>query len=200
VPASNAARPGTEPAGTGAAAVTPARPDNAGLPAGQPEADRDAATVRDFIEKFTGQLTMAGFPRTPARIFVALLTSDSSTLTAAQLGELLQTSPASVSGGVRYLIQVGLVVAEGEPGTRRQHYRMPENVWQDIVSMRDRMFGRWVAELREGVEALGPDSPAGVRMAETVRYFEFLSQEMLGLWARWREVRAAESGPIRPER
>ena len=224
MPASNAARPGTEPAGTGAAAVTPARPDTAGLPAGQPEAHRDPAadrkpatvrdpasvrdpatardpaTVRDFIEKFTGQLTMAGFPRTPARIFVALLTSDSSTLTAAQLGELLQTSPASVSGGVRYLIQVGLVVAEGEPGTRRQHYRMPENVWQDIVSMRDRMFGRWVAELREGVEALGPDSPAGVRMAETVRYFEFLSQEMLGLWARWQEVRAAESGPIRPER
>ena len=66
--------------------------------------------------------------------------------------------------------------------------------------MRDRMFGRWVAELREGVEALGPDSPAGVRMAETVRYFEFLSQEMLGLWARWQEVRAAESGRIRPER
>ena len=78
---------------------------------------RDAGAVRAFIEGFTGLLTQAGFPRTPARIFVALLTSDSSRLTAAELGEILQTSPASVSGGVRYLIQVGLVTAEGEPGS-----------------------------------------------------------------------------------
>jgi DNA-binding transcriptional regulator GbsR (MarR family) len=188
VPARNSGDPGT----------VQARPEVAA--AAQGSASRDPAIVRDFIERFTGQLTMAGFPRTPARIFVALLTSDSSKLTAAELGRLLQTSPASVSGGVRYLIQVGLVVAEGEPGTRRQHYRMPDNVWQDIVSMRDRMFGRWVADLRDGVQALGEESPAGARMAETIRYFEFLSQEMTGLWARWQEVRAAaESGATRPE-
>ena len=41
---------------------------------------RDPGSVRAFIERFTGQLTQAGFPRTPARIFVALLTSDSSRL------------------------------------------------------------------------------------------------------------------------
>ena len=155
---------------------------------------RDPAAVREFIERFTGQLTLAGFPRTPARIFVALLTSDSSRLTAAELGALLQASPASVSGGVRYLIQVGLVVAEGEPGSRRQHYRMPEDVWQDIVRLRDRQFARWVTDLREGVKALGPDSAAGARMAETVRYFEFISTEMSGLLARWYEQNAS-NGP-----
>ncbi len=116
---------------------------------------------------------------------MALLTSDSSRLTAAELGDLLQASPASVSGGVRYLIQVGLVAAEGEPGSRRQHYRMPADVWEDIVQLRDRQFARWAAELRDGVAALGADSPAGARMAETVRYFEFLSAEMAGLLARW---------------
>jgi DNA-binding transcriptional regulator GbsR (MarR family) len=148
---------------------------------------RDAGAVRAFIEGFTGLLTQAGFPRTPARIFVALLTSDSSRLTAAELGELLHTSPASVSGGVRYLIQVGLVTAEGEPGSRRQHYRMPTDVWEDIVGLRDRQFARWVTELRDGVTALGADTPAGARMADTVRYFEFLSAEMSNLLARWRE-------------
>jgi len=153
---------------------------------GQPAAGRrDPAAVREFIERFTGHLAQAGFPRTPARIFVALLTSDSSKLTAAELADLLQASPASVSGGVRYLIQVGLIVAEGEPGSRRQHYRMSVDVWQDIVRLRDRQFTRWAAELRDGVEVLGPGSPAGSRMAETVRYFEFISTEMAGLLARW---------------
>lgn len=146
---------------------------------------RDPVAVRGFIERFTAQLTQAGFPRTPARIFVALLTSDSSRLTAAELGELLQASPASISGGVRYLIQVGLVAADGEPGSRRQHYWMSERVWQDIVRLRDRQFTRWAAELQEGVRILGAGSPAGLRMAETVSYFEFISSEMAGLLARW---------------
>jgi DNA-binding transcriptional regulator GbsR (MarR family) len=146
---------------------------------------RDPAEVRNFIESFTANLTQAGFPRTPARIFVALLTSDSSSMTAAELAELLQASPASVSGGTRYLTQVGLVSAEGEPGSRRQHYRMSVTVWQDIVRLRDRQFTRWASELERGVEVLGPQSPAGQRMADTVRYFEFISAEMAGLLARW---------------
>jgi DNA-binding transcriptional regulator GbsR (MarR family) len=147
---------------------------------------RDPAAVRAFIERFTGHLTQSGFPRTPARIFVALLTSDSSTFTAAELADLLHTSPASVSSGVRYLLHVGLVAAEGEPGSRRLHYRMSTRVWEDIVQLRDRQFSDWAAELRHGVEVLGPATPAGARMAHTVRYFEFISQEIAGLLARWR--------------
>jgi hypothetical protein len=179
-------------------AAEPAVPD--GARTGSTAAGRrDAAAVRSFIEGFTGQLVQAGFPRTPARIFVALLTSDSSSLTAAELGALLQTSPASVSGGVRYLVQVGLVIAEGEPGSRRQHYRMPANVWQHIVKMRDRLFAQWAEDLREGVGVLGPDSPAGAKLAETVRYFEFISGEMAGLLARWDSRRiTGEPSEIQP--
>ncbi len=164
--------------------------DSTGAPGpgdGRRPAQRDPAAVRRFIERFTAQLTQAGFPRTPARIFVALLTADDSSLTAAQLAELLQASPASVSGGARYLLQVGLITAEGEPGSRRQHYRMSVDVWQDIVSLRDRQFTRWAAELADGVRILGPDSPAGLRMAQTVRYFEFISGEMADLLERWKQ-------------
>jgi len=161
----------------------PAAPDGA-------RRRRDPAAVRRFIERFTGLLTQAGFPRTPARIFVALLTADSSSMTAAELGELLQASPASVSGGARYLLQVGLITAEGEPGSRRQHYRMSVHVWQDIVGLRDRQFTRWAAELNDGVQILGADSTAGQRMTETVRYFEFISAEMAGLLVRWKEQEA----------
>jgi predicted transcriptional regulator len=173
-------------------AVTP----QAGQPSSlAPESShRDPVAVRAFIEHFTGHLTQSGFPRTPARIFVALLTSDSSTFTAAELGDLLHTSPASVSSGVRYLLHVGLVAAEGEPGSRRLHYRMSTRVWEDIVQLRDRQFADWAAELRQGVDVLGPATPAGARMGQTVRYFEFISQEIAGLLARWR----AQSGGAEP--
>jgi DNA-binding transcriptional regulator GbsR (MarR family) len=213
VPARKTTSPGTARARPGAAAGTaaadattaaagPGVAAGARAAAGPPEqAGRDLDVLRSFIERFTGQLTAVGFPRTPARIFVALMTADSSTLTAAELAGLLQTSPASVSGGVRYLIQVGLVVVEGEPGTKRQHYRMPETVWQDIVGQRDRMFDRMTAELREGVQLLGIDSPAGARMARTIQYFEFLIAEMNGMLARWQEFRlAAESGATGQDR
>jgi len=169
--------------------------------AGDEAGPRDQVAVRSFIEGFTSLLTQAGFPRTPARIFVALLTSDSSKFTAAELAELLQTSPASVSGGVRYLIQVGLVTAEGEPGSRRQHYRMPTDVWDEIVRLRNRQFSRWVTELREGVSALGADTPAGSRLAQTVRYFDFLTTEMADLLTRWQHLGAgAESAGSRLDR
>ncbi len=164
---------------------------------GQTAAQRDPASVRQFIERFTSHLVQTGFPRTPARIFVALLTADSSSMTAAELAEVLEASPASVSGGARYLVQVGLIVAEGEAGSRRQHYRMPKSVWQDIVGLRERQFSRWAADLRDGVEVLGADSPAGVRMAQTVRYFEFITAEMAGLLVRWQERsgQSADGGP-----
>lgn len=164
-------------------AMSPAPRPSEAEPAGG--AARDPAEVRAFIERFTTQLCQAGFPRTPARIFVALLTSDASRLSAAELGDLLRISAASVSGGVRYLLQVGLVTAEGETGSRRLHYRMSTAIWQDIVRLRDRQFTAWAEELRQGVEVLGRSSPAGTRLAETVRYFEFISREMAGLLARW---------------
>jgi hypothetical protein len=192
VPAGSTAAAGTTVAAGSTAARSTAASANtgrAGAPGDGP-GGQDPAAVRQFIERFTGQLAQAGFPRTPARIFVALLTADSSSLTAAQLAELLQASPASVSGGARYLLQVGLISAEGEPGSRRQHYRMPATVWQDIVSLRDQMFTRWAADLRDGIAILGAGSPAGQRMAETIRYFEFLQAEMAGLLARWQQQEA----------
>ena len=77
---------------------------------------RSAARVSTFVERFSSDLEAAGVPRLPARVFVALLVEDDGYLTAAELAERLQISPAAVSGAVRYLIQVNLVRREREPG------------------------------------------------------------------------------------
>ncbi|WP_035954719.1 GbsR/MarR family transcriptional regulator [Kitasatospora sp. NRRL B-11411] len=151
---------------------------------------RDPAVVAEFVERFATILVDAGFPRMPARVLTALLTSDSGRLTSAELGELLRVSPAAVSGAVRYLAQVDLVSREREPGSRRDRYRVHDHVWYEATANRDRTLLRWEAGLADGVEALGADTPAGRRLADSLEFFGFLRVELAGMMQRWREWRA----------
>jgi DNA-binding transcriptional regulator GbsR (MarR family) len=152
----------------------------------------------DYIERFAAVLVAAGFPPMPARVFVALLIADSGRLTAADLAGMLQISPAAVSGAVRYLIQVGLVHKERVPGSRRDYYRMPGNMWDDLLRMRDQVMTRWGALVREGIDLVGPDTEAGARMAEQAAFLEFATREMGELLTRWEKYRAERAS--RPER
>jgi len=99
---------------------------------------------------------------------------------------------------VRYLTQVGLVAGAGEPGSRRLFYSVPPDVWEQLMSMSNRRMARWTARwtavLRDGVEVLGSDSPAGDRVTESVRYFDFIAAELPRVLARWHEYRAALDG------
>jgi DNA-binding transcriptional regulator GbsR (MarR family) len=141
-----------------------------------------------------------GVPRMPARIFSALLTSDPGRLSAAELAERLQASPAAVSGAVRYLTQVGLARRDSEPGSRRHYYRVPDNVWEELITLRDRRMARWTGVLREGVGVLGADTAAGARVAESADFFEFVSTELPAVIGRWREHKAALDGRTPPGR
>lgn len=144
-----------------------------------------------YIERFAAVLVAAGFPPMPARVFVALLVTDSGRLSAAELAAMLRISPAAVSGAVRYLIQVGLVHKERVPGSRRDYYRMPGNMWDDLLRMRDQVMGRWTALVREGIDLVGADTPAGTRMAEQAAFLEFATKELSQILSRWQEYRAS---------
>ncbi len=157
-------------------------------------AGRDEKAVGRFIEDLASALTEMGVPRMPARVFAALLTTDSGRLTAAELATNLQVSPAAVSGAVRYLIQIGMVRRESQPGSRRHYYRAPDDVWGEVIGIRDHLMARWTGVLREGVEILGEGTPAGERVAESVRFFEFVSSELPSVIGRWRERRPARDG------
>jgi predicted transcriptional regulator len=151
-----------------------------------------------YIERFASVLVAAGIPAMPARAFVALLVTDSGRLTAAELAQVLRVSPAAVSGAVRYLIQLGLVHKERVPGSRRDYYRMPDDVWNDMFRLRDQVLQRWAALVREGIELLGPDTPAGARLAGHAAFFDFVSGELPEVIKRWDEYRASGGGSERP--
>ena len=188
-PAGNGARPD----GDAASGPGPGAPEAAS----QASADgggRDGA-VGQFIERFAAVLFESGVPRMPARVFAALLTADAGQLTAAELGEILGVSPAAVSGGVRYLIQVGLVTGSGAPGSRRLYYSVPHDVWHRLLRMRDAVMARWTETLRDGASVVGASTPAGERLTESAEYFEFMAAELPAMLDRWDEHRAARRRP-----
>src|SRR6516162_5866421 len=153
-----------------------------------------------YIERFASVLVAAGFPPMPARVFVALLVADSGRLTAAELAGMLRISPAAVSGAVRYLIQLGLVHKERVPGSRRDYYWMPGNMWDDMLRLRDQVMARWSALVREGIDLVGADTPAGERMAEQAAFLEFATKELGQILGRWQEYRASETATRAPVR
>jgi DNA-binding transcriptional regulator GbsR (MarR family) len=153
--------------------------------------DNDRLKSRvQFVERFASALTESGFPRMPARVFAALMASDSGALTAAELASLLRVSPAAISGAVRYLIQVNLASREPEPGSRRERYRVHNEVWYEAVAGKDRRLERCERSLRHGLDVVGRDSPAGQRIAETIAFFEFLQTELPLLMKEWQRRRA----------
>ncbi|MFE6196966.1 GbsR/MarR family transcriptional regulator [Streptomyces sp. NPDC057838] len=158
---------------------------------------RDAEAVSRFVESFAAQLVEAGMARMPARVFAALLSSDKGVLTSAELSEQLRISPAAVSGAVRYLAQTHMVSREREPGSRRERYRVHGDQWYEALTNREAVIKRWESALREGVTSLGPGTPAGRRMAETLEFFEFVEVEVVAMMERWRAHREQKYGPDR---
>ncbi|MBO0821173.1 MAG: MarR family transcriptional regulator [Nocardiopsaceae bacterium] len=141
----------------------------------------------DFVEKFAAVMIAAGLPPMPARVFAALVVSEEGGLTAAELAGRLQISPAAVSGAVRYLAGVSLLLRERIPGSRREFYRLPDDIWQRVMRSRTQVLSHWTALLKEGVDLVGPDTRAGRRMSDHADFFSFLSTEIPAVYARWED-------------
>ena len=151
---------------------------------------RDEEAVKTFIERYAAVLTESGFPRMPARIFVALLASERGRLTAAELADVLHSSPAAISGGVRFLTQNYLASREREPGSRRDVYVVHDDALMESTVNRTPLVARWAAQLRAGMEAVGPETAAGHRVALNLEFAEFVLDEMEGMVKRWNEHKA----------
>lgn len=152
----------------------------------------DDAAVARFIERFALTMLETGLPRMPARVFAALLMARDAQLTASELAEQLQVSPAAISGALRYLTQVRMVIREREPGARVDHYRIYADSWYQATMHRDEMLARWGDDLLFGIEAVGGSTTeTGARLDEMRQFVAFVRSELPALMTRWQERRAA---------
>jgi predicted transcriptional regulator len=147
----------------------------------------DSTAVERFVEQFALLLAEAGLQRMPSRVFGALIVTESGKLTAGEIADTLRVSPAAVSGAVRYLLQVGLIVKRRDPGERRDHYEVTDDMWYETYANRDTQMKQWAGLMAEGVAAVGADTKAGWRLETSRQFFEFLGRELPELMRKWRE-------------
>jgi predicted transcriptional regulator len=146
-----------------------------------------------FVDRMGGALTQAGLPRLPSLVFSALLVDDDGKMTSAELSSALEVSPASISGAIRYLVQVGMVRRERERGSRRDLYVVDDDAWHGTMMRRDQLYAPMIAALSAGIGAMGEDSPAHERLILTREFLLFVDEEMRGLAEKWEQRREALS-------
>ncbi|GAB3950345.1 MarR family transcriptional regulator [Kribbella albertanoniae] len=162
-------------------------------------AQRDDEAVRRYAEQFGNLLADTGWPRMAGRVFSAILASEDGRLTAAELSEQLQASPAAVSGAVNYLLQLRLATREREPGSRRDVYVVQDDSWYQTMMTENQSLTRWSNSLRQVLDHAGEGTPAHRRVRITLGFFEFLTEEVQGLSDRWVTRRAELDAQIEAE-
>lgn len=157
------------------------RPAASAQPQGAVDADgRDLDAVLAYAEQFAALMVQTGLPRMAARVFARLFTTDSASLTAAELARDLRVSPASVSKAVGYLEGIEVVRRERDPRSRRERYVIDDDVWFGAWQSSARSTGLWADAARQGAEILGSGTAAGARMAQMSDFFGRLSDDMTG--------------------
>ncbi len=149
--------------------------------------------VGELVERLAATFAAAGFPRLPARAFATLLAHEEGRMTAAELAEALTVSAGSVSSAVGYLETVRMIHREREPGSRRDVYVVRDDAWHDTMLGAGRIYEPFVRVIAEGVDVVGRGTRAGDRLALSVDFLEFLTDEMAGIARRWEARRAAGS-------
>ncbi|MFJ8927772.1 helix-turn-helix domain-containing protein [Streptomyces sp. NPDC102364] len=139
---------------------------------------RDDEAVREYEETFTTLLMQQGMPKMTARVLTCLFTSDAGSLTASDLVQRLEVSPASVSKSIAFLEDQGLIRRERDAG-RRERYLVDDDVWYQSTIASARGTAQIAEVARQGVGVLGRESPAAARLENIARFSDFISESML---------------------
>ncbi|GIG19755.1 MarR family transcriptional regulator [Cellulomonas chitinilytica] len=139
---------------------------------------RDEAAVREYEETFTTLLMQSGVPKMMARVLTCLYTSDTGSLTASELVQRLDVSPASVSKAMAYLEVQGLARRERDDVSRRERYVVDDDVWYQSMIAAARSNQLLAQTARQGVAVLGPGTPAANRLEGIARFVDFVGESI----------------------
>ena len=142
--------------------------------------------MRAFVEQMARILADWGLPRMASRVLFVMMSADEQALTAGELAERLDVSPAAISGAVRYLIQINMVAREPVPGSRRDRYRLVDDSWYEVTLEKMTLIKTLADFADQGVAAAGgPRTSAGARLANMRDFYVFVQEEMPTLLDKW---------------
>ncbi len=154
--------------------------------------------MRNFVENMARLLADWGFPRMAGRIVFVLMAAEESSLSASELAERLGVSPAAISGAVRYLTHLNMVVRESIPGERRDRYRLVDDSWYEVTVAKMTLI-KTLADMADlgAAAAGGPDTLAGARLGGMRDFYQWVQEnlpDLLRQWAKEKAQRAREAG------
>jgi DNA-binding transcriptional ArsR family regulator len=157
-------------------------------PEARPEGHgRDAEAVREYEETFTTLLMQSGLPKMTSRVLTCLYTTDAGSLTASELVQRLQVSPASISKAITLLEHQGLIRRERD-GRRRERYVVDDDVFYQSMIAAARSHAHLAETARQGVSILGSDTPAAVRLESIARFVDFVGESITRAAEQAREI------------
>ncbi|MBN6041211.1 GbsR/MarR family transcriptional regulator [Amycolatopsis sp. 195334CR] len=145
--------------------------------------------MTDAAEELALTLTRNGLQRMTARVLSVLLFTEQESITAGEIAERLSASTGTVSTALKSLGDAGLVERVPAPGSRREHYRCPDDAWARLMSAQNTTVQAMLHAAEQGIAAAGADSVAGRRLANMHDFYTHLMQELPAVIDRWRKGR-----------
>lgn len=154
---------------------------------------RDAEAVREYEETLTTVFMQSGLPKMMGRVLACLYTTDSGSLTASELVQRLQVSPASISKAITSLESLDLARRERDE-RRRERYVVDDDLWYQAMVRSARDNARVVEAARQGVGVLGPGTPAAARLENVARFLDFVGESITRAAEQAREILYTRTG------
>ena len=84
-----------------------------------------------------------------------------------------------MSKAIAFLETQDLVRRFRDEGGRRERYGFDEDIWYRSMAAGARSTAQIAATSREGVDVMGPGTPAATRLENAARFLDFVSETML---------------------
>jgi len=150
-------------------------------------------------EQLALTLTQHGLQRMTARVLAALLFSDADTITAGEIADELHASAGSVSTAIKMLSSTGLIERVPAPGSRREHYRFPDDGWARLMSTQNQMLQVMQDSAQQGIARIVNNTRAVQRLTVMRDFHAHLQRELPAVIARFDGSNLSGGAPDRGE-
>lgn len=149
---------------------------------------RDPRLVDEVDAQSTELMIQAGLPQMMARVLAALFTTDSGSLTSAELVRRLHVSPASISKAIGYLENQALIKRERDPHSRAERYVIDDDMaFQSIMASASNQT-RIAEACKIGAQKLGTTTPAGTRLENTSQFLLHVLDDLVRSAQHWHKI------------